>query len=312
MSRGSHASFPLYAGGFPVMPNGYSPFAQHWYIHGNSGSDGYSGKTPDKPFATLDKLFDMWASAGRAKAAAGCYIHMLGNIIEHLTMPLQVPDVRFMGWGNNPRHADTHPGNGQYSGMTWKSAGTASALLTLRNPAVSFHNILFVAHASHPAILMERNATETAAGEHDSSHMKVVGCRFASGGYGIRDTGGTANVKIWGNRFEALTECILGVGNIGVGQSDWDIRDNTFDGMTNGVKIAGFGCRIQNNTFSDGGTPDTTYVLNTNNGGGSDNHVIFNSFQTADAQYSTPDLVGCSTDVWRNQLKDATDKSGTP
>ena len=183
--------------------------------------------------------------------------------------------------------------------MTWKSAGTASALLTLRNPAVSFHNILFVAHASHPAVLMERNATETAAGEHDASHAGFYGCRFASGGYGINDTGGCFNVGIYNCWFQALTGfCILGVGNIGVGQLQWHIRNNHFNNFTNGIKIAAHECVIEGNYFTDGGTPNTTVVLNTNNGGGRDNFVVKNFFQTATANFNTPDVVGTTTDVW--------------
>ena len=208
----------------------------------------------------------------------------------------------------NPRHADTHPGGGEDSGFTWKSAGTNSPLLTLRNSAWTFVNILWVAHASNYAVVLERNAIETAAGEFDASHATFLNNRFASGAGGISDTGGCFNVKVIDCFFQALTTaCILGVGNIGVGQLNWDILRNRFYGFTNGVKISGVGCRIMGNCFDDGATPATTYVLNTDNaGGGSNNWVVDNIFQTTTANFNTPDIVGDATDVWFNHSIDAT------
>ncbi len=94
------------------------------------------------------------------------------------------------------------------------------------------------------------------------------------------------------------TACILGVGNIGVGQLAWKIRNNHFNNFTNGVKIAAHECIIEGNKFTDGGTPNTTYVLNTSNGAGRDNFIVGNWFQTATANFNTPDIVGNSTDVW--------------
>lgn len=270
-----------------------------WFVDNNTGSDNNTGKSWGRAFATMAAAFAVLGSGDR--------IYFVGNVDEHLTSPLaRAQNVTIIGATTRPRHADTHPGGGELSGATWKSAGTNSPLLTLRNAGWRFVNILFVAHASNAAVELQRNATETAAGEYDASHAEFVNCRFASGGYGIRDTGGCFNVGVYGCSFEGVTEAILGVGNIGVGQSQWVIEDNHFNGMTNGVKIAGFGCRIKGNTFTDGGTPNTTYVLNTNNGGGANNFVVDNYFQTATANFNTPDVVGAATDVWWNVSIDAT------
>ena len=290
-------------GGTPIYREPFKGIS--YYVDTNVGSDSNTGKSWSRAFLTMDAAFDV--------ITAGDRIHFVGNVNEQLTTPLGAPNVTLIGATTRPRHADTHPLNGELSGATWKVGALGNApLLIVRTPGWRIENVLFAAHASNYAIRMDRNAIEDAT-EEDASHMEVLGCRFASGAGGISDTGGCVNVGLYRNRFEALTTaCILGVGNVGVGQSDWDIRGNTFDGFTNGVKIAAFGCRIQDNTFTDGGTPNTTFVLNTNNGGGSDNFVVKNFFQTADAQYSTPDLVGCVTDVWRNELIDATAKTGTP
>ena len=270
-----------------------------YFVDTNTGSDSSNGKTWASAFLTMDKAFDT--------ITAGDRIYFVGNVNEQLTTPLGAPNVTLIGATTRPRHADTHPLNGELSGATWKIGSLASApLLIVRTPGWRIENVLFVAHSSNYAIRLDRNAVEDAT-EEDASHLEVVNCRFASGAGGINDTGGCVNVGIYKNRFEALTTaCIIGVGNIGVGQSDWDIRGNTFDGFTNGVKIAAFGCRIQDNTFTDGGTPNTTYVLNTNNGGGSDNFVVYNFFQTTTANFNTPDVVGTATDVWFNVSIDAT------
>lgn len=288
---------------------GYSTRAKEtavrdWFVHGNNGNNGVhrNNNSPDEPFLTMAKAF--------AVMGPGDIIHFKGNISEHLETPNGVQDGTIVGWGNRPRHADTHPGNGERSSATWKSAGTNSPLLTVNCSAWKFENFLVAAHASNAGFLLARNAIETAAEEIDGSHATFRGLRFASGGYGIRDTGGTFNVLVENNVFGAVTEAILGVGNIGVGQLQWHILNNHFNNMTNGVKIAAHECRIEGNCFTDGGTPNTTYVLNTNNGGGRDNFVIGNYFQTTTAQFNTPDVVGCATDVWVNYAFD-TASAGT-
>jgi hypothetical protein len=269
-----------------------------YYVDTNNGSDLDDGKSWANAFETMDKAFDT--------ITAGDTIRFRGNVTEHLTTPLGAPNVTVIGDTTRPRHADTHPLNGELSGATWKSGGTNSPLCIVRTPGWRFLNILFAAHASNYALRLDRTAVEDAT-EEDASHLEVLGCRFASGAGGISDTGGCYNVAIEGCIFEALTTaCILGVGNIGVGQSLWSIRNNHFNGFTNGVKIAAFGCRIEGNTFTDGGTPTSTYVLNVSNGAtAGNNFVVDNFFQTATANFATPDVVGNATDVWWNVSIDA-------
>lgn len=262
-----------------------------YFVDTNTGSDSSNGKTWASAFLTMDKAFDT--------ITAGDRIYFVGNVNEQLTTPLGAPNVTLIGATTRPRHADTHPLNGELSGATWKIGSLSSApLLIVRTPGWRIENVLFAAHSANYAIRLDRNAVEDAT-EEDASHLEVVGCRFASGAGGINDTGGCFNVGIYNNWFEALTTaCIIGVGNIGVGQSQWHIRNNHFNGFTNGVKIAAFGCVIKGNYFTDGGTPNTTYVLNTSNGGGDNNFVVKNYFQTTTANFNSPDIVGNATDVW--------------
>ncbi len=270
-----------------------------YYVDTNEGSDAATvgGKSWADAFLTMANAF--------TKITAGDTIRFRGNVIEHIVSPLGAPNVTIIGDTTRPRHAETHPLNGELSGATWKSAGTNSPLLTVRTPGWRIVNILFAAHASNYALKLDRTAIEDAT-EEDASHLEVLGCRFASGAGGINDAGGCFNVLVEGCIFQALTTaCILGVGNIGVGQSNWHILNNHFDGFTNGVKIAAFACRIEGNCFTDGGTPNTTFVLNLTNGGGDNNFVVDNFFQTATANFNTPDIVGNATDVWWNVSIDA-------
>jgi hypothetical protein len=265
-----------------------------YYVDPNQ-STSRNGQSWDTAFATMAEAFEAIAS--------GDAILFRGNVREQLITPTGVADVTIIGAGNRPRHADTHPLNGERAASTWKlpaAGSTNNPLLKVRNPGWTFINFLVAAHASNYAFLLERTAIEDAT-EQDASHAEFSGVRFASGAGGISDAGGCFNVRVEGCHFQALTTaCILGVGNIGVGQLAWEILNNHFNNFTNGVKIAGHECVIKGNFFTDGGTPNTTFVLNTNNGGGRDNFVVENYFQTLTANFNTPDIVGCATDVWNN------------
>lgn len=264
-----------------------------YWVDTNSGNDGADGLSPATAFRSMSRAF--------AVIVSGDTIRVRGKVREQLVTPVQVFDVTIIGDGTRPRHADSTPNGGQNATATWTdpaSPTAGQALCRVLQQGWRFVNILFAANATGSAVELYRDAGAADA-ERDASHASFVGCRFASGLNGISDLGGCVNVLVTGNRFEALTGfAILGVGNIGVGQSDWLIASNTFDGFTNGVKIAAFGCRVQDNTFTAGGTPNTTVVLNMTNGGGADNFIVANFFQTTTANFNTPDVVGAATDVW--------------
>lgn len=272
-----------------------------YFVDANNGADTNTGLSWDRAFLTMSKAL--------TSVASGDTIRFVGKIREQLTAPVQVFDVTIIGEGNRPRHADSTPDGGQEATNTWTtpaSGATTAPLLKVMQQGWRFENILFAGPTDHACVQLYRDAS-SGDDERDASHAEFIGCRFASGYNGISDTGGCFGVLVRECRFQALTNfAILGVGNIGVGQSMWIVEDNHFYGFTNGVKIAAFGCRIKGNTFTDGGTPNTTVVLNTNNGGGADNFVVDNYFQTATANFNTPDVVGTATDVWWNVSIDAT------
>lgn len=275
-----------------------------YFVDATNGLDANSGKTWASAFLTMSKAFTSVASGDR--------IFFTGKVREQLTAPVQVFDVEVIGLGTRPRHADSTPAGGETATATWTtpaSGATTAPLVKVMQQGWAFKNILFAGPTDHACIQLYRDTGATNS-ERDASHASIVGCRFASGYDGISDTGGCVDVLVDHNRFELLTNfCILGVGNVGAGQSDWEIVNNTFDGFDNGVKISGIGCRIQNNTFTDGLTPNTTVVLNVANTGGvgmGENFVIENYFQGTTANFNSPDVVGNATDVWINTALDTT------
>jgi hypothetical protein len=298
------------------IPNGYNAPPSWMYFEklmsllGKSGWNAYyvdanvktsgDGLSWDNAFKTMAEAF--------AVIVSGDTIVFRGKIKEQLTTPAQVFDVTIIGAGNRPRHADNSPSGGELAVSTWTipATPTTAPLVKVIQQGWKFINILFAGPTDSDCVQLYRDDGAGNA-ERDASHAEFINCRFASGYNGINDPGGCFNVLVKDCRFQALTNyCILGVGNIGAGQGMWTIEDNHFYGFTNGVKIAGLGCRIRGNSFTAGGTPGTTTVLNTTSNGGADNFVVDNYFQTATANFNIPDIVGNATDVWNNVSIDGT------
>lgn len=290
-----------------LVLDGETPYATNIPITSGRGKTWYVDTNGPGVANNSEPLGTSWQSAFTTMGAAfallssGDTVEFVGNVNEQLTTPYGVTNVTIRGVGR-PRHADTHPYHGEIAASTWKIGALGNnPLLIMRYPGWRLENFLVAAHASNYAFRLERTAEDglTPSLEQDASHAEFKGIRFASGGGGISDTGGCFDVAVEDCIFQAITvACILGVGNIGVGQLMWHIMRNHFNNFTNGVKIAGFECLIADNFFTDGGTPNTTFVLNTNNGGGRDNFIARNFFQTATANFNTPDIVGTATDVW--------------
>ena len=265
-----------------------------WYVDATNGNDANAGTTWANAFLTMDEAFDHLASGDR--------IYFTGKVREPLITPVNVFDVRIVGIGTRHRHADTDPEGSATATATWTtpaSGATTAALCKVLQQGWSFENVLFAGPTDHACVWLYRDGS-TGDDERDASHAQFVNCRFASGYDGIYDSAGTYNVLVKDCKFEALSNfCILGTGAIGIGQLEWEILDNIFLGFTNGIKIAAFSTIIKNNIFTDGGTPNTTVVVNLSNSvTGTNNFVIGNFFQTATANFNTPDVVGNATDVW--------------
>lgn len=300
VNRPDAAGIGMYNGGLYANLSGTpfliaaNPAGKVYYVDANSGDDTDDGRSWEDAFSTMSKAL--------TSVASGDTVYFRGKVREQLTAPSQVFDVTIIGAGNRPRHSDSTPANGELAANTWTtpaSGATTAALLKVQQQGWRFVNILFAGPTDHACVQLNRSS-DSGNDEKDASHAEFINCRFASGQDGISDTGGCFNVLVTGCTFQALTgTAILGVGNIGIGQLKWQIVDNHFTGFTNGVNITAHECVIQGNFFTDGGTPNTTIVLDlANTGTGANNFVVGNFFQTTTANFNTPDVVGNATDVW--------------
>jgi len=278
-------------------PNGN---AVTWYVDASGGSDGLSGRSPLAPFQTMAKAF--------TRIQSGDTIKFWGKIREQLITPVQVFDVTVIGMGNRPRHSDDAPAPiGGRSTSTWTtpaSGATTAALCKVLQQGWSFENILWAGPSDHACLWFLRDAG-SGDDERDASHGSVRKCRFASGQDGIWNTE-CFNLLIEDNIFMGMTGFdFLGKAGAGVAAPLQNIlQDNIFIGSANHVKADFSKAVIRRNVFDDGGTPNTTVVLNTTGDGGSGaNCFIYgNVFQTATANFNTPDLVGNATDVWADNI----------
>jgi hypothetical protein len=251
-------------------------------------------------------------AAAFAKIASGDTIIFRGKIKEQLTTPVQVFDVTIIGAGNRPRHADSTPDGGADAMASWAAPDAPDndlALVKVLQQGWRFENILFYSGASAaPCISLFRNNGADDA-ERDASHASIIGCRFASGFDGIWVVE-VANTYIKDCIFNGFTgTAILGVAGSGIANPlRGHIINCEFQGNANHVYVAMNQWVIRGNIFDDGGTPTTTIVLNTAgpSANGASCFVVDNYFQTATANFNSPDVVGNATDVWNNVSIDGT------
>lgn len=236
---------------------------------------------------------------------SGDVIRFTGKIREQLVTPVQVFDVTVIGEGKRPRHADAAPAPlGGSSAATWTtpaSGATTAALCKVMQQGWAFENILFAGPSDHACLNFFRDAGAGDA-ERDASHGVVRGCRFASGLDGIWITE-VFDMLIENNIFMGMTGFdILGKAGAGVAAPlQGVVQDNIFIGSANHIKLDASKWVFRRNVLDDGGTPNTTVVLDTvGTGSGANNFIYDNSFQTSTANFNTPDVKGAATDVWHS------------
>jgi hypothetical protein len=275
---------------------GLTPFGNHYYVDGFSGVAGNPG-TESRPFLTMTAAF--------AVIASGDTIHLRGRVTEQLVAPLGVFDVTIVGATRNPRQSTNSGAQAGYSAY-WKYAtDNTTPCLELIEQGWTIENIVFEGPASTSTAAIQLTRAEDAV-HPDPSHSTIKGCRFVAGGNAIIDSGGTFNQRIIGNVFQSQTGyAIKPVAGAGIAsRAQWHILDNQFRDFANGVGLGDAqGCIIKGNYFTDGSTPNTTVVLSL--AGGANNFVVDNYFQTATANFNSPDVVGSATDVWWNVSIDA-------
>lgn len=241
-------------GGAPTTIDGHTlnyRKGADWYVDA-SRSGTSSGESFDNAFLTMAEAF--------AKVGSGDSIYFTGKVNEQLVTPVNVFDVRVIGMGNRPRHADSSPAGGDTHAAQWAAGGLTAATANVRvlQQGWRFENILFsMVDADAAAIELVRNSGSGDA-ERDASHAAIVGCRFAGAGKGIR-SGATSFVEVVNHvlvedcRFDTNTYGIHGT----IVSNYWTIRNNEFRNCTNNITADfGYGFIYDNifGAFTDGGT----------------------------------------------------------
>lgn len=220
-----------------MLPNAF-------YVDGQNGRDGNDGRDPRTPKQTV--------AAALAVMGAGDTLYLVGNITEEVIVRPELEDISIIGVSNRPRHAD-HARDTTFStnqGCSWRSPSTAAApLITLRAQGVRVENILFAVPTSFGAILLSRNAL-SGTSEFDASHAAIVGCRFAGGQDGIRDSGGCFNVLVENCVFQAQTgNGILTVDTAVAVPLMWEVKGCYFVDNDNHMRVSFNKAIIHNNIF---------------------------------------------------------------
>jgi hypothetical protein len=240
----------LTVNGATIQPADSSPWATHWYVDGSVGSDNYAGTSADAPFATMDKAFD--------KISSGDVIHLRGRIREQLSTPVGVFDVTVLGPSPVTRHPDAHTGNNGYTSARWDAPASPTAstpLVKVLQQGWTFKNILFTGSETNGVgcIQLYRDGG-SGDDERDASHAQIIGCRFATGLYGVQDSGGCARVKIYGCEFQQFdqsdNDAIVNVTGAGIGTLwGWEIKGNTFQANYSDIDAGFTGAQITDNHF---------------------------------------------------------------
>ncbi len=279
---------------FTNFPNGVSSFGvplvgaaranagKHYFVAGNTGSDGQRGTTPSEPFRTVSAAFTL--------ATSGDTIHFTGNTTEQLSTGAGVFDVTFIGEGNQPRHSDAHTGNNGYSSATWKAGSSATTPnLIIRQQGWKLINILFDGPATAAAVQLFRDGGAGDA-ERDASHAHITGCKFVAAQNHIEFKGGLSQCVIENNLFFGSTDdSIVETVGAGIGTNNYHrFINNEFHNNATHIDLDCNYASIKYNTF---GKWSTKGILM---GGGSNNMVWMNYLSgDYDAGY-----LGSATDEW--------------
>lgn len=293
--------------GIPVLPysnmihvgsttmNGISQVVgdTHWWVNGNTGSDGNIGKSPQTPLLTMAKVFTLINS--------GDIIHVNGNITEQLTSPAGIFDVTIIGEGNLPRNADLHTVNNGYSAVTWKfpSSPTASTpLLKIQQQGWRIVNMLFYGSLTSTAQVLLFRDGGSGSSERDASHAQFIGCRFDGGVLGLQDSGGCAFVQINNCLFRGFTTtAINAVTGAGIGTLlCWNITGNRFFGNTSNVILGLNQGNVTGNTFG----PFTTTSLSLS--GGTGNNVVTQNYLSGTYSVAGGYTRAASSDQWAGNM----------
>lgn len=265
-----------------------------WYVDAVDGLDTNDGLSWERPMLTMAEAF------ATDRIVSGDTILVRGKVKEQINTPVQVHDITIIGAAPYTRHADVQPvdPDGRTHGATWTtpdSAASTTPLLGIRQQGWRFVNLLFDG-PSDDACIDLLSTGGSGNDERDPSHAQFIGCKFANGQEGIKDTGGSHHVLVSGCEFNALTTAIL-TASTGVRvPSYWTIENSIFINNTNHIKVSMNYGVIRGNIF---GKFTTTSIKTTEvSAQGGDNVIAFNALG---GTYSIAGgYTGASSDQWFN------------
>lgn len=286
--------------GIPIMGNVMGVFGNVWFVNSETGQDGNSGKSRDKPLATLERLL--------AVVQTGDTVYIHGDFREEALIASNlVFDVTVIGAATRPHHPDS-PGTGYKTGAAAirppASPTAATPLLTLRGRGWKFINILFDCPVDAAAVVLSRNAS-SGTDEYDASHAEFIGCRFDSGLQGIENDGGCGFVLVDDCKFFRMTTGGAGIVCSSTAVAvplNWEVRNSQWNDNDAHILSSASHWSIYGNTFGAFTTEALDLIHNT--GQGSNNSVWGN--QLAGTYSIVGGYTPSSTDEWGGNFNSLT------
>lgn len=227
------------------LSSGYPEPRGVWYVDGNVGDNGREGIGWQTAMLTMAQAF--------TRVQSGDVIFTRGNIREQISAPAGIFDVKIVGVGTRPRHADAHTGNNGYSAATWKAPASPTSttpLLILRQQGWGLFNILFDGPSDAAAVRLFRDGGSGDA-EDDASHAHIAGCKFVAGQNHIEFHGGLSQCLIENNMFFGATaDSFLETVGAGIGTNNFhEILNNKFHSNDTHIDVGLNSATIEGNTF---------------------------------------------------------------
>lgn len=226
---------------------GSKPFSTAWYVDTFSGGTNNDGRSADAAFSTM--------SAALSAAQTNDVIFFKGDVREELVGSNLKFDITIVGTGGT-HHADQPTSAYDPGAAVWRPPASPTAttpLIEVRGRGWTFINILFDCPVDDAAIKLVRNAS-SGTDEYDSSHARIIGCRFTDGDIGIENSGGASFVRVSGCQFQRLNATSSSAGIKCTSTSvavplNWVIEDSEFHNNSSHILSSMSYSSIRDNTF---------------------------------------------------------------
>jgi hypothetical protein len=266
------SSFGIPMVGIGGRTAGGSMFGNNYFVDVNLGSNGNTGKSPDKAWKTLTYAFSRMTALDDKNATvfvapgdySGNYSSPLNGDAPFVSLiGVQATDIGFGPWA--------------------AASTTSSPIISMRARGWRISGFEFDGATTSSSLLL------TTSGTSNSNFTQIDNCLFTGGKYGIDWSGAPTYTKIYNCLFEDITtQAFICSDSSTDTPRRCIIQGNIF--QENAAHIAmnprGFkASTIKDNVFHlDGLSRDATVLLDTRGGGG--NAIVDNTFDITAAQYT--------------------------